>query len=66
MKIITHFSHRKTEVAQNDVWTSLECHKRLVVEYGSEVCSWCAWLLKECAMGPFIAQGQPLAVAPSF
>jgi hypothetical protein len=52
-KITTHRSHWKSEMAQNDAKISLECHKRVVAEYGSEVLLLGAYMM-ECAMGPFL------------
>jgi hypothetical protein len=40
-------------MAQNDAKISLECHKRVVAEYGSEVLLVGAYMM-ECAMGPFL------------
>jgi hypothetical protein len=67
MKITTHRSHRKTRTAQNDAWISLECHKRVVAEYDSEVLLLGCLGIEGARHGSlFLAQDQPLVVVHSF
>lgn len=53
-KITTQHSYRVTEIAQSDAWFSLEYHKRVVVEYGSDV------LLLGCFGAEGVCHGVPL------